>query len=679
MKIHLQQALPPTVLLSLLLAFPALAEWELVWNDEFDGSGPLDQSKWNFETFEPGANNNELQKYTFNRPENCRRENGILILEGRRDWWFDSGNGNTYEYTSARIQTAGKFNIKYGKIEVRALMPWANGAWPAFWMMPQHGLYGGWPNSGEIDILEYVGWDNDIAHVNAHTQDHNFLLGTNYGWSGYIGNLENSYHTYAVEWWHDRINFFIDGVYRYGFDNEGTGPGQWPFNSEFFIILNHAIGGDWGGVMGIDTNAYDTTGDNYGVGYFIDYVRAYKWNWPDHDIPAHVEAEHYEGYNGDIREEKSTDLGEGWSVGYIDTGDFMKYTFNIPVTGWYQVDYRIASDGGGGVLTLGKDGTDIQQTPIPDTNGWQNWQTITDTVWLEAGTQTFDIYATAGGWNLNHFKIHNAAPATHYEAEYYESSFGVQAEQTSDNTGGLNLGFIDEGDYMTYLVDVPTAGTHQISYRLASLNGGGILTLGKDGNDIKQTPVPATGDWQNWQTITDTVVLEEGTQYLTLFATIGGWNINWWRLEPNLTDYETWEAHYQISGSGPTANNDSDNKNNAHEYFFGTNPTSSSHNPDRLPTAAFHSTSHNTYPQLTFTRRLNATNVTYTIETSQNLTHWDPCLHQDNANTAHTYTLLSESDDLGDGSQSVTLHYNQNLSQLPPGPFFFRIRAQEQP
>ncbi|MGC6581606.1 MAG: carbohydrate-binding protein [Akkermansiaceae bacterium] len=642
------------------------AEWKLVWSDEFEGSGELDQSKWNFESFEPGANNNELQKYTHNRLENCRCENGILILEGRRDWWYDEGQDNTYEYTSARIQTAGKFNIKYGRIEMRALMPHANGAWPAFWMMPNYGLYGGWPDSGEIDILEYVGWDNDKAHVNAHTKDRNFLLGTNYGWSGHVGGLEDSYHTYAVEWWHDRIDFYIDGIWRYGFSNEDDGFENWPFNSEFFIILNHAIGG-WGGVMGIDTGAYDTHEDNYGVGYFIDYVRAYKWDWPTHTIPAHVEAEHYHGYSGDVREEKATDIGDGWNVGYIDTGDYLQYRFNIPENGTYQISYRVASDHDKGILTLGKSGTDIQQTPIPDTGGWQSWQTITEEVSLEQGVQTLDLYATQGGWNLNHFKISTPPPSLYFEAEYYDHQWGTQEEPTTDTGGGLNIGYIDDRDWMSYDLEIPIAGTYRVTYRVASINSTGIVTLGRDGNDLAQTPVPNTGDWQNWQTIADTVDLEAGQQSLTVYATQGGWNINWWSLEFLPTDFDNWEAAYDLTGTGPYADSDNDGRTNRTEYLFGTDPTSAQET--RAPSA---SRTASGYPTFTYSRRLTPHEATYQIETSPDLTIWTPCLRSDNAFSPHTYTLQDDTGGHSDGSQTLTIRYNQPTTRAP---LFFRLKA----
>ena len=660
----------------LLISGTTLAEWDLVWSDEFDGNGELDQSKWNFESFEPGANNNELQKYTWNRTENCRRQDGVLVLEGRRDWWFDQGNGQTYEYTSARIQTAGKFSIKYGKIEMRALMPWANGSWPAFWMMPQNGLYGGWPDSGEIDILEYVGWDNDVAHVNAHTKDHNFLLGTNYGWSGWVGGLENSYHIYTVEWWHDRIDFYIDGVWRYGFVNEDTGPGQWPFNSEFFIILNHAIGGDWGGVMGIDTGAYDTAGDNYGVGYFVDYVRAYKWDWPDHDIPAHVEAERYEGYGGDVREEKCADLGGGWNVGYIDTGDYMQYRFNVPETAWYQIDYRIASDGGGGIVTLGKGGVDLKQTTIPDTGGWQDWETVSDLVWLKEGAQMLDVYATSGGWNLNHFKIIPAPPATHVEAEYYAHMWGVQDEFSEDVGGGQSIGYIDNGDWMSFPVEVPVSGDYRVSYRVASAVGGGTITLGRDGVDIVQTSAPDTGGWKNWTTITDTAMLEKGSQTLTVFATVGGWNLNWWSFELLDPDYAAWEDTYGIGGAGRSGNSDGDQWGNEAEYYFGYDPTSSSEDPARVPSTWIETTG-GSFPAFTFTRRIDAPEVNYSVEVSEDLTTWSECLRNDGGSSVNSYTQLSASEDHGDGSQTVRIRYNLDLSAISGKMFFFRIRVSE--
>jgi beta-glucanase (GH16 family) len=651
----------------------SIASWQLVWSDEFDGSGELDQSKWNFEAFEPGANNNELQKYTWNRLENCRRQDGVLVLEGRRDWWWDEGQQRQYEWTSARIQTAGKFTTKYGKIEMRALMPWANGSWPAFWMMPQKSLYGEWPNSGEIDILEYVGWDNDIAHVNAHTRDFNFLIGNNYGWSGWVPNLENEYHTYAVEWWHDRIDFYIDGVWRYGFANEDTGPGQWPFNSEFFIILNHAIGG-WGGVQGLDYGAYDTAGDNYGVGYFVDWVRVHKWDWPDHDIPAHVEAEHYEGYGGDFREIKANDLGDGWAVGYLDAGEYMQYNFNVPQTGWYQIDYRVASDNNQGIITLGKGGVDIKQTPVPDTGGWQNWWTVSDLIWLEEGSQTLDVYATEGGWNLNHFKINPAPPATQVEAEYYAHMWGVQDEVTWDVGGGLNIGYIDDGDWMSYPVTIPVAGTYRITYRLASEGGGGTVTLGKDGNDIQQTPVPDTGGWQNWTTVSDVAELDEGFQTLTVFATEGGWNLNWWRYELLDPDYARWAAQYGIPSSGRLENPDGDEWSNEQEYFFGLNPASALEDQSRLP-RTWLGESDGRYPLFSYSRRVESSEVTYVVETSHDLISWTECSRQDRDRDANTYTVVGTTGDHGDGSETVTLRYNLSLSPSEARPLFFRVRV----
>lgn len=648
----------------------------MVWSDEFDGNGEIDQGKWNFEAFEPGANNNELQKYTWNRTENCRRQDGVLVLEGRRDWWWDEGNQKTYEWTSARIQTAGKFSTKYGKLEMRAQMPWANGAWPAFWMMPQKSLYGGWPDSGEIDILEYVGWDNDNAHFNAHTKDHNFLNGNNYGWGGWIGGMENSYHTFAIEWWYDRIDFYIDGIWRYGFANEDSGPGQWPFNSEFFIILNHAIGGDWGGVMGIDHGAYETAGDNFGVGFFVDWVRVHKWDWPDHDIPAHVEAEHYEGYGGDFREEKCQDIGGGWGIGYIDDGDYFQYKINVPTSAWYQIDYRIASDNDEGVITLGKGGKDIKQTAVPDTGGWQSWWTVSDAVWLEKGSQTLDVYATKGGWNLNHFKINKAPPATQMEAEHYAHMWGVQVEDSEDLGGGHSVGYIDDRDWMSFPVFVPATGDYKISYRVASKAGGGIITLGKDGTDLQQTPAPSTGDWQSWTTITDVARLEGGWQTLTVFATKGGWNLNWWRYELLDADYSSWEEFYGIADSERSGNPDGDEWNNEREYYFGLNPKSAIENLERIPHTWIHEEGKR-FPAFTFSKRPVSSNVNYLVETSSDLVTWTRCSRNDNGEASHTYTQINASDPHDDGSETISIRYNNEFTALPTGTLYFRLRVEE--
>ncbi len=240
----------------------------LVWSDEFDYDGLPDPTKWTYEDWEPYTVNNELQKYTRERLENTRVEDGHLTIEARRDFW------NGYEYTSGRLITQYKGDWKYGRMEARIMLPIGVGTWPAFWMMPRDSVYGGWPDSGEIDILEHVGYDPGMIHGTIHCDAYNHLAGTQVGGSIYVGDCQTNYHVYALEWTADRMDWYIDDNLYFSFLNEGTGWTTWPFNQEFYIILNLAIGGDWGGQQGVDNEMFPTA-------MFVDYVRVYNLD----DIP----------------------------------------------------------------------------------------------------------------------------------------------------------------------------------------------------------------------------------------------------------------------------------------------------------------------------------------------------------------------------------------------------------
>ena len=167
------KSLKLTYILALILvnAFNSFAqEYELVWSDEFDYTGLPNSEKWSYDVGGSGWGNNELQYYTENRTENARVENGNLIIEARKE----SYGGNNY--TSARLITKSQGDWLYGKIEVRAKLPGGRGAWPAIWMLPTDWAYGGWPSSGEIDIMEYVGYDPGVVHGTVHTESYNHTL-----------------------------------------------------------------------------------------------------------------------------------------------------------------------------------------------------------------------------------------------------------------------------------------------------------------------------------------------------------------------------------------------------------------------------------------------------------------------------------------------------------------------
>lgn len=235
--------------------------WELVWSDEFEKDGLPDASKWTYE--EGFIRNNEAQYYTRARKENARVENGTLIIESRKE------NYREGEYTSASLTTRGKASWKYGRIEVKAKLPTGRGMWPAIWMLGTNISEVGWPACGEIDIMENVGFDPDAIHANVHTRAFNHVQGTNKGSRIIIPKPYEDFHVYAVEWFEDHMDFYVDDQKYFSFENTGNGADEWPFAHEHYLIINAAIGGAWGGQQGIDDSIFPQQ-------YLIDYVRVYQ-------------------------------------------------------------------------------------------------------------------------------------------------------------------------------------------------------------------------------------------------------------------------------------------------------------------------------------------------------------------------------------------------------------------
>jgi beta-glucanase (GH16 family) len=248
--------------------------WQLIWQDEFNTDGPVDTSKWTHEDWAPGQVNNELQRYT-HRTENARVENGKLIIQAHKDNYMGD------EYSSARIHSAAKGDLLYGRIEVRAKLPNGLGTWPAIWMMPTDvftyattcdAITGwdedcdAWPNSGEIDIMEHVGYDTGKVHATVHNKAGYWVNGQA---SVLQPDVDNGFHHYAIQWSADRIDMFIDDTLYYSYVNQQTGWQQWPYDKPFHLILNLAVGGDWGGAAGVDPNIWPQQLE-------VDYVRMYQ-------------------------------------------------------------------------------------------------------------------------------------------------------------------------------------------------------------------------------------------------------------------------------------------------------------------------------------------------------------------------------------------------------------------
>jgi beta-glucanase (GH16 family) len=249
---------------------PRPGGWQLVWADEFDYTDLPNPAKWGYDVGGNGWGNQELQHYTERRRENARVENGRLIIEARREAWEGR------EYTSARLVTKGKGDWTYGRFEVSAKLPSGRGTWPAVWMLPTYKSYGegGWPDNGEIDVMEHVGFDPDVVHSSVHTRAYYHSVGTQKTAKVNVPTARTGFNVYAVEWTPEEVRGYVNGQHYFTFKNERlTNPAadykQWPFDKPFHLILNIAVGGSWGGAEGVDETIWPQRME-------VDYVRVYS-------------------------------------------------------------------------------------------------------------------------------------------------------------------------------------------------------------------------------------------------------------------------------------------------------------------------------------------------------------------------------------------------------------------
>lgn len=235
-------------------------EWELIWHDEFDQDGDPDPSNWAFS----GRGKPDWNRYCADNPQTRFVKDGKLHLRGI----VNTDDSDPAPYQTGCIQTKSNFSFKYGKVEVKAKLSKGKGSWPAIWMMPQDAVYGGWPHSGEIDIMEHLNYDSIIYQT----------LHSNY--IDVMGEKENPvyFHTpsfkedefnvFGLEWYPDRLDFFVNGQKTFSYPKiEGADSKQWPFDQEFYIILDQALGGNWVGEI-ID--------EDLPVEMVVDWVRVYQ-------------------------------------------------------------------------------------------------------------------------------------------------------------------------------------------------------------------------------------------------------------------------------------------------------------------------------------------------------------------------------------------------------------------
>ncbi|SMD43673.1 Beta-glucanase/Beta-glucan synthetase [Aquiflexum balticum DSM 16537] len=253
----------PMIVFGFLLSCQEKPNNKLIWSDEFEYEGLPDTVNWTYDVGDHGWGNNELQFYTKEKSENARVENGRLIIEAHLDSSFTKG------FSSAKLHTKGNASWQYGYMEIKAKLPSGVGTWPAIWMMPEENKYGGWPKSGEIDIMEHVGYDQGVIHGTVHAEAFNHRKGTQKGAKIQVLTCSEEFHVYAIDWSEDRIDFYLDGKQYHTFENTGKGFEEWPFDHPFYLILNIAVGGDWGGTQGVDPEIWPQRME-------VDYVRVYS-------------------------------------------------------------------------------------------------------------------------------------------------------------------------------------------------------------------------------------------------------------------------------------------------------------------------------------------------------------------------------------------------------------------
>jgi beta-glucanase (GH16 family) len=507
------------VFLSFLLfsQLSAAQNWQLIWQDEFNGSiGP----DWVFETGNGagGWGNNELEYY---RRENATVENGNLVITAKRE---DFGG---FRYTSARMKTQDRKNFRYGRIEARIAMPSSLGMWPAFWMLGSNIAQVGWPASGEIDVMEHVNADADV-YGTVHWQAAD---GSYASYGGHTAASVTNYHVYAVEWDAYFIKWFVDGTQFHVIDiTNGVGSTE-EFQKDFFLLLNLAVGGNWPG-FNIDEAALPAK-------MYVDYVRVYQpaastySAWASYNIGGKFIR--HKNSRGRIDGPVSPPQDGNWKMvpGLAGAGVSFQ-SQNFPGSYLRHRGGEVWLDANDGTQLFREDASFYKRPGLADAAAASFEAYNYAGRYLRHRNSLLYVESVANDLGRRDATFSAAAPlqgfSAQLEAENYAVMQGMAAEACAE--GGQDLGWIDANDWAVWDVNLPSSGTYKVEYRVASLSGGGVLQLEKAGGSpvYGSLGVPGTGGWQNWTTLSHQVTLQAGPQQIAIKALAGGWNLNWLKI-----------------------------------------------------------------------------------------------------------------------------------------------------
>lgn len=455
--------------------------WDLAWADEFNYEGKPDAEKWFFETGGHGWGNGEYQYYTDGN--NAEVKDGTLIIEARKE----SFGGN--DFTSSRINSTKQNDFLYGRIEVKAKLPSTKGSWPAIWTLPTDWIYGGWPDCGEIDIMEHsilTGYGHVFGTVHTGAYNHQDETQVSGGWQ--FSDVTNTYHTYAIEWFPDRIEWYYDDINVFTFNNEYKTYAEWPYDIPHHLILNIAVGGGLGG--DVDYNGV------WPQHMIIDYVRVYDFKLNENDT-INPEAPN------------TLDVTTKWTTAQLewssarDNYGVEEYIVYVDGTAFDTVQGTSALIGG---LT-------------PETE------------------YVFGVKAVDYAGNVSEMTTKSATTTEMQsieipgiiEAEDYTLMEGIDTENCTDDGGGKNVGWTDAGDWLTYTIDVKENIDYKAAFRVAGEGASCTLQLlDQDDTELTTLNFNVSGGWQNWKTIvSEPFSLPTGVQEIKLKIIKGGFNLNW--------------------------------------------------------------------------------------------------------------------------------------------------------